>query len=350
MNEYRLRTRIPPKTLLPPDTTIPLVRRFPALVNVPRAALGRFPTPVQRVEALARGLWFKREDLVAEPLGGNKVRALEFLLGRVRPGDVVVTVGATGSTHALATAVYGRRLGARVRVFRWPQEMNEVARRVSERIVREADVSTVRGGVIAAYAAGLLERLRGARWVAAGGSAPLGVLGQVNAALELAEQVHEGLMPRPDRLVVPLGTGGTAAGLTLGFAIARLDLEVVGVRVVPRFVANGAHLQRLVSRTARTMERLAGERVPRPQSSIKIIHDYYGGAYGRATDAGAEVARECLEHTGLAIDPTYGAKALAAAISLGREQGGTTLFWLSFDARWMQQSQGDRGSDARARG
>ena len=349
MNESRTRTTIRPRTLLPPDT-IPLVRRFPALRNVPRAELGRFPTPVQRVERLAPGLWFKREDLVAEPLGGNKVRALEFLLGRVRPGDVVVTVGAAGSTHALATAVYGRRLGARVRVFRWPQEMNDVARRVSERIALEADVSTVRGGVVAAYAAGFFDRLRGARWVAAGGSTPLGVLGQVNAALELVEQVHEGLMPRPDRLVVPLGTGGTAAGLALGFAIARLDLELVGVRVVPRFVANGAHLRSLVSRTARLMERLAGEPVPRPKSSIGIIHDFYGGAYGRSTDAGAEVARECFEQTGLAIDPTYGAKALAAAISLARARGGTTLFWLSFDARWLQQSQPNRGSDAHARG
>ncbi|HEX4469025.1 MAG TPA: pyridoxal-phosphate dependent enzyme [Gemmatimonadaceae bacterium] len=330
--------------------TIPLVRRFPALASVPRAHLGRFPTPLQYVEPLAPGLWFKREDLAAEPLGGNKVRALEFLLGGVRPGDLVVTVGAAGSTHALATALYARRLGARVRVFRWPQELNDVARHVSERIALETGEVTMRGGVISSYLSAFVARLRGARWIAAGGSTPLGILGQVNAALELAEQVREGLMPRPDRLVVPLGTGGTAAGLALGLAIAPLNLEVIGVRVVPRVIANQAHLRRLIAATARLLERLTDGRVPRPgKSRIRILHGFYGGAYGRVTNAGDEVARECLEHTGLAIDPTYGAKALAAAVALSREQGGTTLFWLSFDARWMQRSEKGRASDAAGR-
>ena len=329
---------------------IPLVRYFPALTDVARAHLGHFPTPVQRVETLAPGLWFKREDLAAEPLGGNKVRALEFLLGGVRPGAVVVTVGAAGSTHALATAVYAQRLGARVQVFRWPQEMNDVARRVSDRIALEADVSTMRGGVIGAYASAFVARVRGACWIPAGGSTPLGVLGQVNAALELVDQVREGAVPRPDRLVVPFGTGGTAAGLALGFAIARLDLELIGVRVVPRVVANQSHVRRLVSRTAHLIERLTHQHVPKPgRRAIRIVHDYYGGAYGRVTDAGAGVARLCLERTGLTIDPTYGAKALAAAVALSGERSGTTLFWLSFDARWMQLREGGRASDALAR-
>lgn len=316
---------------------IPLVRRFPALASVPRAHLGLFPTPLQAATALAPGLWFKREDLVADPLGGNKIRALEFLLGGVRPGEVVVTVGAAGSTHALATAIYARKLGARVRIVSWPQEMNDVARRVSERIALEADESTMRHGVLSSNIAALVARMRGARWIAAGGSSPLGILGQVNAGLELADQVAKGVMPMPDRLVVPLGTGGTAAGLALGLAIARLDLEVVGVRVVPRVVANVGHVRRLIARTARLIERLTHATVAKPSNAaVRILHDFYGGAYGRVTSAGAEVARRCLDHTGLAIDPTYGAKALAAALALSRGQGGTTLFWLSFDARWMQ--------------
>ncbi|HKW48420.1 MAG TPA: pyridoxal-phosphate dependent enzyme, partial [Gemmatimonadaceae bacterium] len=316
---------------------IPLVKRFAALASVPRAHLGRFPSRLQSAEALVPGLWFKREDLVADPLGGNKIRALEFLLGGVRPGDAVVTVGAAGSTHALATALYARRLGARTRVFRWPQEMNDVARRVCERTALEADESTMQRGVLGSYLCALVARLRGARWIPAGGSSPLGILGQVNAGLELADQVRNGVMPRPDRLVVPLGTGGTAAGLSLGLAIARLDLEVIGVRVVPRVVANQAHVRRLIARTARLLERLADEGIARPgKAALRILQGFYGGAYGRVTNDGAEVARQCLERMGLAIDPTYGAKALAAAVALGREQGGTTLFWLSFDARWMQ--------------
>jgi D-cysteine desulfhydrase len=289
------------------------------------------------MDLLAPGLLFKREDLVADPLGGNKVRALEFLLGGVGSGDRVVTVGAAGSTHALATEVYARRLGASPLVFRWRQEMNDAARRVSDRIGTETNGSPVQRTLVGAYARALVARLRGARWIPAGGSTPLGVLGQVNAGLELAAQVSEGSLPRPDRIVVPLGTGGTAAGLALGLALANIEITVVGVRVVSRIVANAAHVRRLVARTSRLIERLTGESIARPTPhSVRIVHDYFGGAYGRATAAGRAVAARCLERTGIVIDPTYGAKALAAAVAMGEREGGTTLFWLSFDGRWLR--------------
>lgn len=317
---------------------IPLIERFPALRAVPRARLGRFPSPVQQVADVAQGLWFKREDLDAQPLGGNKVRALEFLLGPVRGGETVVTVGAAGSTHALATAIYARTLGARAVCFRWRQEMNDTARRVADRMAREFGQTRVYRTVLGAYAHALVARARGARWIAAGGSTPLGVLGQVNAALELAQQVKDGAMPQPDRIVVPLGTGGTAAGITLGLSIAELATEVVAARVVPRIVANAAHVRRLVAQTAGLIERLTSSRVKRPGArSIRIVHDVYGGAYGRETAAGIEIMQSCVDRTGIALDPTYGAKALAAAVQIARTQGGTTLFWLSFDGRWMRQ-------------
>jgi D-cysteine desulfhydrase len=323
-----------------PDPTTPLVRRFPALERLPRASLGRFPTPVQEMRALAPGLWFKREDLTADPLGGNKVRALEFLLGGVRAGDRVVTVGAAGSTHVLATVVYARRLGARPLVYRWRQEMNDAARLVSERIARESGSTRVERGVIRAYVRAFAARLRGAHWVPAGGSTPLGVLGQVNAAMELSEQVENRLLPRPDRVVVPLGTGGTIAGLALGFAIADLETEVIGVRVVPRVVANLTRVQGLMRRTSHLIERVTAAPFPHTRETvIRIAHDFYGGAYGRSTTAGNDASRRCSTRTGLAIDPTYGAKALAAALGEHEKRAGTTLFWLSFDARWLQREQ-----------
>ena len=45
------------------DASLPLLHRFPALASLPRAHLGQFPTPVERVNDIAPGLWVKREDL-----------------------------------------------------------------------------------------------------------------------------------------------------------------------------------------------------------------------------------------------------------------------------------------------
>jgi len=55
------------------------------LSAIPRVALGRFPTPIEPLAALSPTLWIKRDDLGATLLGGNKLRALEFLLAGVGP-------------------------------------------------------------------------------------------------------------------------------------------------------------------------------------------------------------------------------------------------------------------------
>jgi D-cysteine desulfhydrase len=321
---------------------IPLVRRFPALAAIPRVVLGRFPTPLERADALAPAFWVKRDDLTATPLGGNKVRALEFLLGGLRAREVVVTVGALGSTHVLATALYASRLGGRPVAFRWPQVMNAVARMVAQRIEEVAPDGRIVAWIGEAYARAFGARIKGARWVPAGGSAPLGVLGHVNAALELADQIAAGGMPVPARIVVPLGSGGTAAGLLLGTRIAGLPVQVVGARVVPRLVANAWHVRRLAHATARLIERITGERMPHTMSATErgfhVVHNVYGGGYGRDTDAADRAVARFREWSGTELDTTYGGKALGAALALAG--GGPTVFWLTFDGRWLAHNGG----------
>jgi len=311
---------------------IPLVRRFPKLASIPRVALTHPFTPVEHVASISPNLWIKRDDLCADPLGGNKVRALEFLLAGLHEDDRVVTVGSAGSTHALAVATHAARLRARVLVGRWKQEMNPSATRIAERTSRVASESPVFASPVFAYAWAMTQHLRGARWIAAGGSTPLGVLGHVNAALELIDQIDAGALPGPAAVVVPLGTGGTAAGLALGFAIARRDITVVGVRVVPRVVARQGHVLRLATRTARLIERVAGESVQHvKRTALVVAHEQYGGAYGRETPAARDAVEVARLAASVGLDTTYSAKAFAFARQAAER--GPTLFWLTFDSR-----------------
>jgi D-cysteine desulfhydrase len=310
---------------------IPLVHRFPGLSRLPRVVLGHGTTPVVSLP-LAESLWMKRDDLYADPIGGNKVRALEFLFGELKKGDDVVTVGSAGSTHALAVATYGKRLGARVRVGRWRQEMNETATRVAAQLERVAQQSPVFRNPVGAYAWALTHAARGATWIPAGGSVPLGVIGHVNAGLELVDQIERDALPEPKFVVVPLGTGGTAAGLSLAFAIAGRPITVVGARVVPRIVARRSHVARLARRTARLIEQLSGTSLKKPDvKHFVVANQTYGGAYGRETDAGRTAAERIRTVSSVRLDGTYSAKAFAHALELAAR--GPTLFWLTFDSR-----------------
>jgi D-cysteine desulfhydrase len=298
--------------------------------------LGTLPTPVVQ-SGLAPALWIKRDDLTAVPLGGNKVRALDFLLGGVGPGADVLTAGATGSTHALTTVLHASRLGARTTVVTWPQELNDVARVVARRIEDEAEAVYATRSVAGAYLRAFRERVRrDVRWVPPGGTSALGALGHVEAALEVAGQVASGECPQPARVVVPLGSGGTAAGLALGLEIAGLPTQVVGVRVVPRVVANRARVLRVAARAARLIHlRDPGAHIPRvAPERLRVVEGYFGGAYARETAEGrAAAARFRTGHDPARLEPTYTAKAFAAA--LAECDGKTTLFWLTFDSRWL---------------
>src|SRR5271165_1348381 len=88
--------------------------------------LGRYPTPVERLDELSgqeSSLWVKRDDRTNEIYGGNKVRKLERLLAdaRARGARRIVTVGAAGSHHVLATTYFGAREGFAVEAVLVPQ-------------------------------------------------------------------------------------------------------------------------------------------------------------------------------------------------------------------------------------
>jgi D-cysteine desulfhydrase len=180
--------------------------------------------------------------------------------------------------------------------------------------------------------------VRGDRAIPPGGTSPLGILGHVNAALELAEQISAGLLPEPRQVVVPLGSGGTAAGLALGFAIAGLSPVIVAARVVPKIVGREGRVVRLANATRALIERHSEARVRGTLPRIRVIDGVYGGAYGRPLERAERAARALCDAAGVSLDATYSAKAFSAAVDVA--DGSPTLFWLTFDSRWLTKNPG----------
>ena len=147
----------------------------------------------------------------------------------------------------------------------------------------------------------------------AGGSSPLGALGYVEGALELAEQVRDGTLPEPTHVVCAAGSGGTAAGLLLGLRMAGLRTKVLAVVVNDRLKLDHAKLLKLARRSARLLRERGAPGVPDPSpEALVVTHDFLGPGYGRPTPE-SESAMAAAGDLGL--DPVYTAKAMAAALA-----------------------------------
>jgi 1-aminocyclopropane-1-carboxylate deaminase/D-cysteine desulfhydrase-like pyridoxal-dependent ACC family enzyme len=305
-----------------------LFERFPRLrATAPWVSLVRCPTPIELLEVEApdgtsRCVLVKRDDLTGGPYGGNKPRKLEFILGEaVRRGATrVITAGAAGSHHALATTVYARGFGMSTTLVLFPQSLNGHVREVlladhalGAELWWTPRMETVPLTLMRARVAHRAER---SFFIAPGGSDPLGTLGYVNAGLELAAQLHSASTRRPLTVHAAAGTLGTVAGLAIGLKLGGVPAHIVATRITSRLVANEAALRRLVSRTTALLETAgAPANVLRGvTATIELRHDHIGPGYGRDTEA-ARAAAVAFGRAGLQLDPTYTAKSAAALLS-----------------------------------
>lgn len=315
-----------------------------------RLHLGTLPTllePAARFGAAigAPELLIKRDDVSAAAYGGNKVRKLEYLLADAidRGCDAVVTFGAAGSNHALATAIYAERAGLACHAVLTDQVQTPwVAATLRwHGLLGTHIVSAMNGAEVQARA----ERLRAAhptgpdrlyeiRW---GGSSPTGSLGFVEAGAELSAQLATAGISGPVRVYLPCGTMGSVAGLLCGLgAAARRPVTVVGVKVVPQKTVDAAAVLRLANAVRELLP--PDRRCPADQlaASLEFRSEFAGAGYALPTPEGIEAVGLAKELAGLKLDTTYSGKALACLVAdarSGRLSGVTPVFWLTWNTQ-----------------
>jgi len=315
--------------------------------NLPRVHLASLPTALDDAPTLAAAigidrLLVKRDDNTGLATGGNKARKLEFLMAEaVAQGcDVVISCGGNQSNHARMTAAAARKLGLDCVLFLtnpMPQQFEGNllldtilgARMVflgdtgMERLVEamEAEAETLRSSGRTPYL------------IPIGGSTPLGAIGYVTAIREIAGQLDE---IGGDRSATPvtggvdivfaLGSGGTAAGITLGCDLFLSDARVIGISVS----RGTAECLEMVERIARGSAELI--EVGMPDMERLTVHDkYIGRAYAVPTPEGRDAILLAARTEGLILDPVYTGKAMAGLIDLARKgeigRGRPVVFW-----------------------
>ncbi len=325
--------------------------RWPQLqATLPHWPLGQGPTPVRRLSTLPATpggeVWVKDDGAYGSVYGGNKVRKLEWILpdAAARGRRTIVTVGALGTNHGLATALYARERGMRCAVALVDQPVDEHVQ-TQLALLRGSGARLYRThGRLRTYAAAPWIMLRNADprrlrlpyFLTVGGSTPVGCTGFVEAALELAEQVEAGALPEPTHVVVALGSGGTAAGLAAGLRLTGLRTRVVGVVVNDRTPVGAPVVAKLATRTLDLLRRhgapVHGTVEP---EDLDAETAWLGAGYGHATPQAERIRAQAAAQERLELDPVYTAKAMAGLLDLraqGRFGDGPVLFWQTHDA------------------
>ena len=309
----------------------------------PRARLGHAPTPIDAAPnlgaALGIDLYIKREDCTGLAFGGNKVRQLEFHFGeaRARDADTVLATGAVQSNLVRIAAAAARRLGMEIhiqiedRVAGMDETYRSSGNLLLDRVLG-ATLHPFPEGEDEAAADAAMER-RAEALAAEGrkpyvihsapGHSPLGGLGYVAAAGEIADQTHGVGF---DAVVCASGSGLTHAGLLTGLRALGERAPVLGICVRRDAAGQGVRVARVAGALAAMIE------CPDAfdADDVEVSDAVLAPGYGRLSEPVREAMALAARHEGLLLDPVYTGKAMAGLIAHVRSgriaAGGRVLF------------------------
>jgi len=303
------------------------------LDRFPRHKLTYGPSPIHRLERLEAHLggrveiYAKREDSnSAIAFGGNKVRKLEYLIPEAlaQNADTLVTIGGTQSNHTRAVAAVAAKLGLKCVTVQenWVNYSDAVYDRVGNIMLSRmmgADVRLDEAGFGIEFKESWEKALQDIRdkggnpyAIPAGASDHrLGGLGFVGFAEEVREQ-EAALGFKFDYIFVCSVTGGTQAGMVVGFAADGRSRQVIGIDASAKPAETRAQILRIAQSTADLVE------LGRPITSEDVVLDerFGGPEYGLPSEGTLEAIRLGARLDGFITDPVYEGKSLQGMIAM----------------------------------
>ena len=268
------------------------------------------------------GVLLKMDGESGFGLGGNKARKLEFELAPTRLSGVttVITCGGPQSNHSRLTAAAAARLGLRcILVVNGdapePPTGNAYLHRLFGAEIRTVQSREERDPTMVQVSAEVDAEGGKAIIIPLGASTPLGSLGYVRAAVEIAQQWRALPSAAETWIFVSASSCGTYAGLALGFTLMdRTDVRLVGV-------SPDVDTDEIMTLTRSLCEGAAGLL----GANISLLPDlllptaaYVGPGYALATVASGEATSTLARTEGVLLDPVYTAKTAAAMLDWAR--------------------------------
>lgn len=288
-----------------------------------RCDFAKYPTPLQRFDRLDKDtdgikLWVKRDDLISFGFGGNKVRALDYIVAdAVKRGSKTLITGAgVQSNHVRATAAAAAYLDLKCVAIYWgnaPENIkgnyyltkmlgaeiqftNDMDRRSVDSNIALVEQELMSNGALP-YA------------IPRGGACALGVIAHMFAAQELYLQCEEKGV-KPDLVTLAVGSGGTIAGWILAKRLYQHPWRIEGFTVS----RPSSELSEIILSLINKATTLLKETINIKPEHI-VIHDgFIGDGYGIPSTKGNATVKEVAIKQGVFFDPVYTGKAFAGLL------------------------------------
>ena len=300
----------------------------------PRLHLAHLPTPIQKLERLSgevgKAIYIWRDDLTGFTESGNKIRKLEFLLADAleKGATRILTSGGYQSNHTRATTFAARRLGLEISLVlrepktgRVPDELPTANLLLSQ--IAGADIHFISFNdyqaagstylpVLETLAATARQRGEKPYIILEGGSVPLGCFGYIAAVEEmLATWKKSGAKTKcPDSLFFADGSGGTHAGLHLGYELNGLPTRKLWAINI---CDSAEYFQKRVGKLIE--ETVAQFGLKHHERELQVLDGHFGSGYGIASDDDLKFYAKLARQEGVLLDPSYTGKAFQGMLA-----------------------------------
>lgn len=323
--------------------------------------LTNVPTPVERLTELGKHLnldkgqiFIKRDDKIHKVYGGNKLRKFEFIFGNVikrKKKQAIVTYGGIGTNHGLACVIVCNKLNPPLKcdLFLFNQPLTWHVQRSlllynyfgANLHLGKTDVRTFIKALFFWISHRKYEFLLPGGSPLFGRGTPLGVVGFIDAILELSVQIKQGEIPEPDVIFLAGSTTGTAAGLVAGCKLLGLKTKIHAVAVYKDFLANASNLARNANKALKYL-RKRDKNFPKIRvttEDFELIEGYLGSGYGVKTIKGQKAVDTIFDlegkEKGFSLETTYTGKAMAGMLDFLKKEENKNkivLFWNTYNS------------------
>ena len=271
------------------------------------------------LEAAGVRVYVKREDLNHSLVSGNKWWKLKYNLLEAKElgADTILTFGGAYSNHVYATSAAAKETGFRsIGVIRGEEVIpyNPTLRFAKSQGMQLHFVSrqTYREKTSDTFIKQLRNEFGDFYLIPEGGSNANAVKGSKEFASNILSAIDS------DIIILPVGTGGTIAGLICGLPTTK---EIIGVSVLRGGEFLAGDIRQLATTCVNDFA----------NTNWKILTDHHHGGYAKSSSALDDFIRHFFLKHGIPLEPVYSGKtmwALWKEISAGKFERGTKILFL----------------------